>query len=105
MTGNAGRTPVVALLGLALALACATNPATGRSQLILISEAQELALGQQEDQNTVASYGTYPDAGLAAYVEGVARPLAAVSERPSLPWTFRVLDDPVVNAFALPSHV
>jgi len=95
---------VLLLAGLALA-ACATNPATGRSQLILISEAQELALGQQEDRSTVASYGVYPDAELAGYVEGIAQRLAAASERPSLPWAFRLLDDPVVNAFALPAHV
>src|SRR3989441_9757278 len=30
------------------------------------------------------------------------RSLAATSERPNLPWSFRVVDDPVVNAFALP---
>jgi predicted Zn-dependent protease len=35
-------------------------------------------------------------------VEGVGLALAAVSERPDLPWSFRVVDDPVVNAFALP---
>jgi predicted Zn-dependent protease len=28
--------------------------------------------------------------------------LAAVSERPALPWSFRVVDDPIVNAFAVP---
>jgi predicted Zn-dependent protease len=35
-------------------------------------------------------------------VRGIGERLAAQSERPNLPWTFRVLDDPVVNAFALP---
>jgi predicted Zn-dependent protease len=28
--------------------------------------------------------------------------LAADSERPNLPWSFKVVDDPIVNAFALP---
>jgi predicted Zn-dependent protease len=28
--------------------------------------------------------------------------LARASERPNLPWTFRVVDDPIINAFALP---
>jgi predicted Zn-dependent protease len=37
-----------------------------------------------------------------AYVAGLGQSLAAASERPGLPWTFRVVDDPVVNAFALP---
>lgn len=44
----------------------------------------------------------YPDSALQAYVGGVGLKLAAVGERPSLPWQFRVVSDPSVNAFALP---
>jgi predicted Zn-dependent protease len=98
-----------ALAALALGLfvpACSTNPATGRSQLNLIPESQEIALGREADADIVASMGVYPDDALQAYVEGLGRVLASRSERPSLPWTFRVLDDPIVNAFALPGgHV
>src|SRR2546429_341289 len=36
------------------------------------------------------------------YIQQFGMRLAATSERPNLPWTFRVVDDPVVNAFALP---
>jgi len=97
---------IAALLAAAgLTAACATNPATGRSQLMLISEAQELALGEKEDEKVLAQFGVYDDSALAAYVERLGQRLAAVSERPSLPWSFRVLDDPVVNAFALPGHI
>src|SRR4029077_9353680 len=39
---------------------------------------------------------------LAAYVDSVGRKVAAASEEPTLPWRFTVLDDPVVNAFAMP---
>ena len=47
--------------------------------------------------------GLYPDADAAGLRRaGSAPPLAAASERPSLPWTFRVVDDASVNAFALP---
>jgi predicted Zn-dependent protease len=35
-------------------------------------------------------------------VQDLGRQLASRSERPDLDWTFRVVDDPVVNAFALP---
>lgn len=82
--------------------ACATNPATGRKQLILMSEGQEAALGKEADQEAVAAYGLYPDDKVQAYVGGLGRKLAAASERPSLPWSFKVVDDPTVNAFALP---
>ncbi len=85
-----------------MAAACATNPATGKRQLMLISEGQEAAMGKEADDQFHGLYGEFPDSRVQAYVESVARPLAAVSERPALPWTFRVVDDPQVNAFALP---
>lgn len=87
----------------ALVLAsCAVNPATGRRELMFVSEGQEIAMGQQADPEIVASFGLYPDSGLQQYVRGLGTRLAGVSERPDLPWTFRLLDDPTVNAFALP---
>jgi predicted Zn-dependent protease len=91
--------PLVA--GLLLA-ACATNPATGRRQLSLVSEAQEIQMGREADQQVSASIGLYPEASLQTYVQRVGAGLAASSERPTLQWTFRVVDDPTVNAFAVP---
>lgn len=82
--------------------ACATNPATGRKQLSLIGEQQEVRLGQQADQEATAAIGLYDESGLAAYVQRVGEALAARSERAGLDWTFRILDDPAVNALALP---
>ncbi len=87
---------------LAVAIACATNPATGKKQLMLVSEAQEIAMGKEADQEAVAAYGLYPDEKIQAYVNALGQRLAAKSERPSLPWSFKVVDDPAVNAFALP---
>ncbi len=83
-------------------VACSTNPATGKRQVALISEEQEIAMGREADQDIQQQLGLYPDEGLQAYVNGVGQKLAAASERPELPWTFRVVDDPIVNAFALP---
>jgi predicted Zn-dependent protease len=87
------------LIGLA---GCATNPATGKLQLSLISESQEIALGRQSAQDVRASIGLVPDVALQAYVAGVGKDLASRSERPNLPWSFQVVDDPTPNAFALP---
>jgi predicted Zn-dependent protease len=81
---------------------CATNPATGGKQIALVSEGQEKQMGQQADQEVAAAIGLYDDAGLQAYVRSVGEEMAARSERPSLPWTFRLVDDPAVNAFAIP---
>lgn len=91
--------PVVLLLWLA---ACAINPATGKRQLSFMSESQEIQMGQNADPDIVGSMGLYPDESLQAYVQELGESLAASSERPDLPWTFRVLDDPLINAFALP---
>ena len=87
--------------GLALS-ACAINPATGNNQLMLVSEDQEIAMGRQADTAVVASIGLYPDATWQRYIQQLGARIAATSERPNLPWTFRVVDDPAVNAFALP---
>jgi predicted Zn-dependent protease len=82
--------------------ACATNPATGKRELMLVSEGQEVALGRQEDEKAVASFGVYEDPALQDYVASIGQSIAARTERPDLPWTFRLVDDAAVNAFALP---
>ncbi|HUH13123.1 MAG TPA: M48 family metalloprotease [Longimicrobiales bacterium] len=82
--------------------ACATNPVTGERELALISESQEIQMGQQYKQQVEATLGLVDDAALQAYVDRVGQRLAAVSERPELPWSFGVVDDPTPNAFALP---
>jgi predicted Zn-dependent protease len=82
--------------------ACATNPVTGKRQLTLVSEAQEIELGRQAAEQVEQSIGLVDDAPLQAYVNRVGTALAAESERPRLPWAFHVLDDPTPNAFALP---
>jgi predicted Zn-dependent protease len=91
-----------AALAALAAAACATNPVTGQREYSLMSEAQEVQLGQEMDPQIRAEMGLYPDAGLQDYVQGVGMRLAKVSERPDLPWHFAVVDVPAVNAFALP---
>lgn len=82
--------------------ACAMNPATGKKEVSLMSEAQEVALGQQMDPEIRREMGVYDDPELQRYVESIGSRLARLSERPELPWHFTVLDAPAVNAFALP---
>ena len=89
------------LAGMA-ASGCAINPATGNKQLMLVSEAQEIQMGQEADAAVVASIGLYPDPVWQRYIQQFGARLAATSERPNLPWTFRVVDDPAINAFAIP---
>ncbi|MBV1860418.1 MAG: M48 family metalloprotease [Nannocystaceae bacterium] len=83
--------------------ACSLNPATGGLQAFLISEREEVELGRKSDEEITSSMRALTEApALVAKVEEVGAAIAEASERPELPWTFRVLDDPAVNAFALP---
>lgn len=82
--------------------ACATNPATGKREISLVSEADEIAMGEQVAASTRATIGVYPSSQLQSYVRALGQRLAATSERPGLPWSYEVIDDPAVNAFAAP---
>lgn len=92
----------IAFVGLIVVAACAINPVTGRRELALMSEAQEIAMGRQGSAEVIAGFGLYPDDGVQAYVNGIGQTLAAGTERPNLAWEFHVIDDAAVNAFALP---
>ncbi len=81
---------------------CAKNPVTGKNELALVSESQEIAMGQEYAQQIVKTMGVYREQKVQDYVSGLGTALAARSERPQLPWAFYVMDDPTVNAFALP---
>ena len=86
----------------ALTLACATNPVTGKKQISLLSEAEEAAIGQQQDAEVRREMGVYDNPALQRYVTDIGQRLAATSHRPTLPWTFTVIDSQAINAFALP---
>ena len=59
-------------------------------------------MGREYDPQVVSQMGLYPDSALQQYVSSLGMEMARASERPNLPWSFRVLDDPLVNAFAVP---
>ena len=107
MSQRPGRPARVAgfIVAAGLAVSCATNPATGKKEFNLMSEAQEVALGKESDAQVRKEMGVVNDPALQRYVDGVARRLASGTERPSLPWTFAVVDSPAVNAFALARRV
>ncbi len=91
------------LLALLLATACATNPATGRTEFNIVSEEQELAMGKEAHEQVLEEYGVYDEKPeLNALIDDIGQRIAASSPRPNLPWTFTLLDTPMVNAMALP---
>jgi len=96
------RLALLLALALSAVTSCATNPVTGKRELNLVSMNQELAIGKEGYGAVLSEYGAYDDPRLQAYVDSVGHALARVSHRPDLDWKFTVLDDPTVNAFAMP---
>ena len=92
---------LVCLLGLVLT-SCATNPATGKKEITLMTEQQELELGRQAAAEVERQMPAYQDDRLQRYVSDIGMRLARASERPKLPWQFTIVDASAVNAFALP---
>jgi predicted Zn-dependent protease len=85
-----------------LLTACAINPVSGERDFVMMSEDQEIAMGAEGARSVAATIGEVDDSGLQQYVQTLGQRMAVDSERPDLPWTFRVLDDPTPNAFAFP---
>ncbi len=84
---------------------CAVNPVTGKKQVVLMSEAQELQMGKEADPQIIAQYGLYEDKELQDFISVQGKKMAAVSHRPNIEYQFRVVDSEVVNAFAIPGYV
>lgn len=91
-----------ALTACALLGGCATNPVTGKRELRIFSDKEEIGLGANTRDSVFKQYGRYNDAALEAYVAGVGQKMAAVCDRRGLPYSFYVLDTDMVNAFAAP---
>ncbi|PIA73597.1 peptidase M48 Ste24p [Ectopseudomonas toyotomiensis] len=81
---------------------CAVNPATGRTDFVMMSERQELELGARYNQEILKQYPRYEDAKLQAYIQRVGERVARSSHRNQLNYVFTLVDSPDVNAFALP---
>jgi beta-barrel assembly-enhancing protease len=70
-------------------------------QVSRISDRQEVALGQQINQELVRKeVRLYRDPDLSRYIEQIGQRLAAKSSRKDIPYTFQVVRDKNVNAFA-----
>lgn len=83
---------------------CSVNPATGQQSFTgLMSSEKELQVGKEEHPKILKQFGgAYDHAAVTQYVNDLGQRLAKQSEMPDLKWTFTVLDDPIINAFALP---
>jgi predicted Zn-dependent protease len=81
---------------------CAVNPVTGKKQFMLMSESQEVQLGISYNPQVIATFGEYQDNKLQAFVQAKGTEMGKISHRPNLEYHVKVVDSPVVNAFAVP---
>ncbi|ERN42315.1 peptidase family M48 [Rubidibacter lacunae KORDI 51-2] len=69
-------------------------------QMSSLSDEQEIALGRQIDQQVRSQVRLSRDRRLVNYVNRIGQRLVPYSERPDIPYSFRVVEDPAINAFA-----
>jgi len=87
---------------ISLFINCAKNPVTGKRQVVLMSEEQEIAMGKEADPQIIAQFGLYDDGDLQTFISQKGKAMGAISHRPALNYEFKIVDSEVPNAFAVP---
>lgn len=93
---------LIILCGILIIPSCIRNPVTGKKQVSFLTEAQEKNIGMKNDPGIVAQFGLYENDAIQRFINMKGQEMVKVSHRPDLGFEFKVLDSPVINAFALP---
>ncbi len=89
--------------GTALLTGCSVNPVTGKQQLMLMSEAQEISLDKERSPHQFsADYGITQDEALNQYIDNIGRSLSNNSHRVQMPFSFQAVNANYINAYAFP---
>lgn len=102
MRTNSAFIQVSLVITLSLFATCARNPVTGKRELNLMSQEQEISIGKESHPSIVSSMGLYDNRTIQAFMNEKGKAMAKISHRPDLPYEFHIVDSPVVNAFAVP---
>ena len=89
-------------LGAGIMSGCRTAPTTGRPQLMIVPEQQELSLGNQAFQEKLDAEQRSSDQRNTEIVNRVGQRIASVLERSDYDWEFVLFSGPTRNAFCLP---
>lgn len=93
---------VAIILSLILISSCAAHPVTGRKQFVMMSEGQEIAMGKESDPQVMAFFGAYDSPTLQKFINEKGQEMVKVSHRSKIVYQFKIVDSPVINAFATP---
>ena len=69
---------------------CAVNPVTGKRQLTLFSEAQEIEMGRSYDPQVIATFGLYQNDQLLSFIKSKGDEMGKLSHRPNLQYYFYI---------------
>ena len=83
-------------------ISCAVNPVSGKMQIMLMSEADEIQQGLAYDPQVISTFGEYKNDKLLSFLQAKTNEMGLISHRPKLQYHIKILDSPVVNAFAVP---
>ena len=101
-----GRLALCAVLGAGSLLASCATSGINQGQFNLISRDEEWQAGQQLERELATQLKLVDDPTAVAYVTQIGRRIVAQTELAGAPWTFHIVADPQINAFAIPGgHV
>jgi predicted Zn-dependent protease len=84
-------------------MGCASNPVTGKSQLMLVSEKEEIQMDKMYSPQQLSSdFGITQDKELERYIQTIGKRMAPLTHRPKMPYQFHVVNATYVNAYAFP---
>jgi len=84
-------------------VSCASNPVTGKSQLMLVSEQEEIQMDKTfSPQQFSSDYGVIQDKGMARYIQSVGNQMVPLTHRRKMPYHFHIVNATYVNAYAFP---
>ncbi|MDQ1329863.1 MAG: hypothetical protein QG578_125 [Thermodesulfobacteriota bacterium] len=82
---------------------CSTDPITGKTQLMLVSEESEVQLDKKNSPHQFsADYGISQDKDLNSYINRTGKKIASITHRPGMPYSFQAVNASYVNAYAFP---
>jgi predicted Zn-dependent protease len=92
----------VLTLILAALLSCATTGPGGKKDIIIISDSQEVGLGQQFDTQVRSESKVFADQQWQEYFNEVGQTIVDVCDRKNIEYHFTVIESDDINAFATP---
>lgn len=106
LRGGPSRRQFMRLTGMAaagVAGGCATNPVTGTTQFMMVSEEEEIQIDREYAPLQFSDdYGPVQDTAVNAYVNQVGHAMVPGTHRPHMPYSFRVVNATYINAYAFP---